>query len=261
MIFRRTFSDIGGGCQFTGQVRGGERGSFLKGLEKLWSCYFNRFRREVLMKIGIIGSGAVAQTLGSGFIKHGHEVMLGARTISKLSEWVSQNPWGRVGSPAEAAAFGESAVLAVKGTAALDALHDTVGLNLRGKPVVDATNPIADLPPENGVLRFFTTGEESLMERLQREHPDIHFVKAFNSVGHACMVNPSFNKGSKPTMFICGNDVAAKKIVSDMCVQFGWETEDLGKAEAARAIEPLCMLWCIPGLLHNDWWHAFKLLR
>lgn len=62
-------------------------------------------------------------------------------------------------------------------------------------------------------------------------------------------------------MFICGNDEAAKKTVSSIAVQFGWEAEDMGKVEAARAIEPLCMLWCIPGFLKNDWMHAFKLLR
>jgi hypothetical protein len=97
------------------------------------------------------------------------------------------------------------------------------------------------------------------MERLQREFADVRFVKAFNSVGSTCMVNPKF-KGGKPTMFICGNDEAAKKIVSGVLDQFGWETADMGKAEAARAIEPLCLLWCIPGFLHDDWVHAFKLL-
>ncbi len=212
------------------------------------------------MKIGILGSGAVAQTLGSGFLVHGHDVMLGTRSASKLADWVSKNPLGRIGSFAEAAQFAEIAVLAVKGTSALEALHAALEANLSGKPCIDATNPIADLPPENGVLRYFTTLDNSLMERLQREFPAVNFVKAFNSVGQACMVNPSF-KGDKPTMFICGNDGAAKKIVSGICSQFGWEVEDLGKAEAARAIEPLCMLWCIPGLLRNDWWHAFKLLR
>jgi 8-hydroxy-5-deazaflavin:NADPH oxidoreductase len=62
-------------------------------------------------------------------------------------------------------------------------------------------------------------------------------------------------------MFICGNDEAAKRTVRGILDQFGWETADLGKAEAARAIEPLCMLWCIPGFLRNEWAHAFKLLR
>ena len=151
-------------------------------------------------------------------------------------------------------------VLAVKGTAAADALRLATAANLAGKLVIDATNPIADLPPVNGVLRFFTSFDESLMERLQREFPEARFVKAFNSVGNLRMVNPKF-EGGKPTMFICGNDERARKVVSEILDQFGWETADMGMAEAARAIEPLCMLWCIPGLVRNEWSHAFKLLR
>jgi hypothetical protein len=98
------------------------------------------------------------------------------------------------------------------------------------------------------------------MERLQREFPEAHLVKVFNSVGAASMVNPEF-KGGKPSMFICGNDQAAKEQVKRILDAFGWETEDMGFAEAARAIEPLCMLWCIPGFLRNEWTHAFKLFR
>jgi hypothetical protein len=132
--------------------------------------------------------------------------------------------------------------------------------NLAGKPIVDATNPIADTPPANGVLKFFTSLEDSLMERLQREFAGARFVKAFNSVGNASMVDPKF-KGGQPTMFICGNDEAAKKIVTGILDEFGWETADMGAAEAARAIEPLCILWCIPGFLRQEWTHAFKLLK
>lgn len=212
------------------------------------------------MKIGIIGSGTVATALASGFLKHGHEVTLGTRTASKLADWSKKNPKARVGSFAEAAKFGELVILAVKGTVAADALRATGATNLSGKPVIDATNPIADAPPVNGVLKFFTSLDDSLMEQLQREFKEAHFVKAFNSVGSALMINPQL-KGGKPTMFICGNDEAAKKTVHGILDQFGWETADMGKAEAARAIEPLCMLWCIPGLLHNDWTHAFKLLN
>jgi len=130
----------------------------------------------------------------------------------------------------------------------------------------DDLGRIADRPAvqeqdgqRTGVLKFFTNLDDSLMERLQREFSGACFVKAFNSVGNACMVNPQF-KGGRPTMFICGNDEQAKGIVSGILDQFGWETADMGKAEAARAIEPLCMLWCIPGFLRNDWVHAFKLL-
>ena len=211
------------------------------------------------MKVGVIGSGDVAKVLAAGFVKHGHEVMIGTRTPAKLNDWVKDNPKVQTGSFASVAKFGELVVLAVKGTAAREALRAADVTNLAGKPVIDATNPIADVPPNNGVLKFFTNLDESLMENLQREFGNVRFVKAFNSVGNACMVNPQF-KGGKPTMFICGNDEGAKKTVSGILDQFGWETADMGKDEAARAIEPLCMLWCIPGFLRNDWIHAFKLL-
>jgi predicted dinucleotide-binding enzyme len=212
------------------------------------------------MKIGVIGSGDVAKTLGSGFLKHGHDVVLGTREPAKLAGWVSENPKSRAVSFSEAAKFGELAVLAVKGTVAAEAIRIAGAATLSGKVVIDATNPIADAPPEHGVLKFFTTHEESLMERLQREFAGVRFVKAFNSVGSSCMVNPQF-KGGKPTMFICGNDTAAKRVVMTILDQFGWETADMGPAVAARAIEPLCMLWCIPGFVANDWVHAFKLLK
>jgi predicted dinucleotide-binding enzyme len=211
------------------------------------------------MKIGILGSGDVAKALAAGFLKHGHEVKLGTRDSGKLADWLKQNPKAGTASFADAAKFGEVVVVAVKGTAALDAARAATAANLAGKVVIDATNPIADEPPVNGVFKYFTTPNESLMEQLQKEFSGARFVKAFNSVGNACMVNPQF-KGGKPTMFICGNDDAAKKVVGQILDQFGWEIADMGKAEAARAIEPLCMLWCIPGFLRNDWVHAFKLL-
>jgi predicted dinucleotide-binding enzyme len=211
------------------------------------------------MQVGVLGSGDVAKALGSGFLKHGHDVMLGTRAPAKLADWAKQDPKATVGSFADTARFADLVVLAVKGTTAFEALRAAGGANLAGKPVIDATNPIADAPPVNGVLKFFTNLDESLMERLQREFVEARFVKAFNSVGNPYMVNPQF-KGGKPTMFICGNDEAAKQTVRGILDQFGWETADMGKAEAARAIEPLCMLWCIPGFLRNEWSHAFKLL-
>jgi len=150
-------------------------------------------------------------------------------------------------------------VLAVKGTAALDALRAAGPEPLAGKCVIDTTNPIADAPPVHGVLKYFTSLDDSLMERLQREFPAARFVKAFSCVGNALMVNPKL-AGGPPTMFICGNDAAAKAEVTEILTQFGWEASDLGRIEAARAIEPLAMLWCIPGFLHNDWRHAYKVL-
>jgi 8-hydroxy-5-deazaflavin:NADPH oxidoreductase len=212
------------------------------------------------MKVGILGSGVVAQSLAQGFIKYGHEVTLGTRDESKLADFISANPAARAGSFADAARSADVVVLAVKGTAAANAVREAGPENLSGKPVMDATNPIADAPPENGVLKFFTNLDDSLMEQLQREFPDVHFVKAFNSVGSALMVDPQFKDG-KPTMFICGNDDKSKEVVAGIVKQFGWESEDMGGAEAARAIEPLCILWCIPGFRNNEWNHAFKLLR
>lgn len=211
------------------------------------------------MNVGILGSGDVAKTLGAGFLKHRHAVMLGTRDPGKLAAWRQQHAGAKVGSFAEAAAFGELLVLAVKGDHALDALG-LAGPGLAGKVVMDATNPIAPAPPVNGVLKFFTSLDESLMDRLQQAHPGVRFVKAFNSVGNARMVNPSY-AGGRPTMFICGNDAAAKEMVTGVLDQFGWETLDLGGVEAARAIEPLCILWCIPGFLRNEWTHAFKVLH
>jgi predicted dinucleotide-binding enzyme len=213
------------------------------------------------MKVGIIGSGVVGQTLATGFVKHGHEVEIGTREPAKLKDWLEKNPGVKVASSADAAAFGEVVVLAVAGDAALEALKQTGAARIAGKTVIDACNPIGGGPPVNGVLSFFTPRNESLMEQLQKAFPSAHFVKAFNSVGAGQMINPEF-AGGRPTMFICGNDASAKKTVAQILDQFGWDTEDMGAVEAARAIEPLCKLWCIPGIGKNDWSpRAFKLLR
>jgi predicted dinucleotide-binding enzyme len=209
------------------------------------------------VNVGVLGSGIVGRVLAAGFLKHGHGVTVGTRSPEQLAAWRKDHPKARVASFADAAKGADVVTLAVKGSVARDAL--AAAGKLDGKVVIDATNPIADAPPVKGVLSFFTTLDESLMERLQREFPSARFVKAFSCVGNAHMVNPSFADGP-PTMFICGNDVAAKKTVTGILDQFGWETADMGGVEAARAIEPLCILWCIPGLLRNQWSHAFKLL-
>jgi 8-hydroxy-5-deazaflavin:NADPH oxidoreductase len=212
-------------------------------------------------KIGILGSGVVAQALANGFLKHGYEVKLGTSNPDKLSDWESQaGVNGTIGSFEQAASFGEIVVLAVKGTAALEAIEKANASSLTGKTVIDTTNPIADAPPENGVLKFFTDFNQSLMEKLQKAYPEINFVKAFSSVGSHLMVNPNFPDG-KPSMFYCGNNQAAKDEVKIILDKFGWEPLDMGQAESARAIEPLCMLWCIPGFRYNKWAHAFKLLK
>jgi predicted dinucleotide-binding enzyme len=212
-------------------------------------------------RVGIIGSGVVGQTLANGFIRHGYEVMIGTHNRTKHDE-LRQKTHGRaqIGTFPETARFGDLIVLAVKGTAAEGVLGQIGLQHLDGKIVIDTTNPIAETPPVNGVLQYFTGPNESLMERLQQAAPAARFVKAFSCVGNALMVNPMLASG-KPTMFICGNDADAKVDVGRILDQFGFEVEDCGGVEGARAIEPLCILWCIPGFLTGRWMHAFKLLK
>lgn len=210
-------------------------------------------------KIGVLGSGQVAKVLASGFLKHGYQVKIGSRDPKKLDDWKSKSTGGLTGTFEEAAEFGDIIVLAVKGTAAESIVKSLVD-QLANKIIIDAANPITEAPPINGVLQFFTSLNDSLMERLQKLAPEAKFVKAFNSVGNSLMVNPSLPSG-KPSMFICGNDDGAKRTVTEILNQLGWESLDFGKVESARAIEPLCMLWCIPGFLRNEWNHAFKLVR
>ncbi|EQA55789.1 NADP oxidoreductase coenzyme F420-dependent [Leptospira kmetyi serovar Malaysia str. Bejo-Iso9] len=208
-----------------------------------------------------MGSGVVGQTLANGFLKYGAEVKIGTRDPSKLKDWLSKaGASASVGTFAEAASFGEILVLCSKGNIASEVLKLAGIDSLNGKTIIDTTNPISEEAPVNGVLKFFTSYNESLMEQLQKQAPKAHFVKCFSSVGSTLMVDPKLKDG-KPSMFICGNEDSSKKIVSDILNTFGWDTEDMGKVEAARAIEPLCILWCIPGFLSQSWTHAFKLLK
>ena len=212
-----------------------------------------------MSKLGILGSGLVGQTLAIGLRDKGHSVRIGSRSSDKLANFAKSTGIA-CGTFADVARWAEQAVLAVKGTAALDAVKEAGAQNLRGKLVIDTTNPIADHPPEEGVLRYFTGPNTSLMEQLQSTYPDVHFVKAFNSVGAALMVNPRFS--TTPTMFYCGNDTSAKAAARSLIEQCGWEPADMGTACAARAIEPLCQLWCIPGFRENRWGdHAFQMVK
>jgi predicted dinucleotide-binding enzyme len=213
------------------------------------------------MRIGVIGSAVVGQTLAAGLKKHGHDVRIASRAPSKLADF-SRTSGIPAGTFQDVAAWAELVVLAVSGTGAIEAVREIGVANLVGKPVMDTTNPIAQEPPEDGVLRFFTSPNDSLMERLQAAAPGAKFVKAFNSVGAGLMVNPEFPGGAKPTMFFCGDDPQAKAAVARIIGELGWEAADMGSAKAARAIEPLCQLWCIPGFLSNQWTsHAFHVLR
>ena len=207
-----------------------------------------------MTNVAVLGSGQVGDTLSNGFLAHGYAVMRATREPAKLAGKAA-----KVGTYAEAAAWGEIIVLAVKGLVAEEVIDQCGAANLAGKTIIDATNPIGNEPPENGVIRYFTGANESLMERLQKKEPAANFVKAFNSVGDALMVNPKLE--ATPTMFICGNDAGAKQRTTEILVKFGWDVADMGGVEAARPIESLCILWCIPGFLRNDWMHAFKLVK
>ncbi len=214
-----------------------------------------------MSKIGILGSGQVAQILALGFKKHGHDVMIGSREPAKLAAWQAEKGAGiALGDFAATARHAEVIVLAVLGRAAASALDLAGHDNLAGKIIIDTTNPLDEKPPVNGVLTYFTGPNESLMEQLQQRVPAARLVKAFNSVGNSFMVDPSFSDG-RPTMFICGNDAAAKQEVARLCEELGWDTEDMGLVESARAIEPLCQLWCVRGFYRNQWTHAFKLVK
>lgn len=213
------------------------------------------------MKVGIIGSGTVGQTLAAGFLMHGHQVMLGTRNPNdaKMLSWQSATPGAVLGDFEQTAKFGELIVVAVLARAVEDVIRLAGTENFNGKTVIDPNNPIADAPPVDGVLQFTTGPNESLAEKIQALLPRAKVVKAFNSVGSARMVNPQYKQGP-PTMFLCGNDEGAKRQVSAIIREFGWEPFDCGTLVAARALEPLCMLWCIPGFRNNMWTHAFKLL-
>lgn len=212
-----------------------------------------------MTKFGVVGSGDVGQVLARGVVKHGHEARIGSRTPAKLAAFTKETGIAS-GTFADVAAWGEVVILAIKGTAVEDALALVGAERIKGKVVIDATNPLADEPPVDGVLRSTVDANWSLMETLQSHYPAARFVKAFNSVGSDLMVDPEL-PGGPPTMFYCGNDADAKAQVRRLLEQFGFDPADMGKAAAARAIEPLAMLWCIPGFLQNDWSHAFRLLR
>lgn len=211
-----------------------------------------------MRRVGVLGSGEVGRTLAAGFKSHGYEARIGSRDPAKLAEFAERS--GIVaGTFAAVAAWAEILVLAVHGTAAEEVLRTVGAPAYTGKVVIDTTNPISDEAPVDGVLTVFTGPNDSLLERLQKAFPGARLVKAFNSVGSARMVDPAL-AGGRPTMFYCGNDEDAKGVVFTILEQFGWEPADMGSAVAARAIEPLAVLWCIPGFRLDSWGHAFKVI-
>lgn len=213
------------------------------------------------MHIGILGSGAVGQALGLGFAELGHVVKIGSREPAneKLKAWQAKaGKRASTGSFAETAKFADVAVLATLWSGTESALKLAEAGNLSGKILMDVTNPL--VVAENQPPRLALGHTDSGGEQVQRWLPQSKVVKAFNSVGNAHMVNPKF-PGGPPDMFICGNDAAAKQVVTGFCTDFGWGVVDAGGIEGARLLEPLCILWVVHGIRTGSWNHAFKLLH
>jgi hypothetical protein len=214
------------------------------------------------MKIGIIGSGDVGRKLADGFIELGHHVKIGSRdpNQSKITDWINKHDKEKAssGTFAETASFGELVVLATLWEGTADAIQLSNSKNLTNKIVIDVTNPLdfsKGIPPTLAVGHTDSGGET-----VQRLLPDSKVVKAFNIVGNPHMVHPDFPDG-RPTMFICGNDEASKKIVTDdILSKFGWETIDIGRIEGSRVLEPLALLWILQYFKTGNGNHAFKLL-
>ena len=222
------------------------------------------------MKVGIIGSGDVGRRLADGLLDLGHQVKIGTRDTSKkeIIEWIDKHKKGgdkesenaSVGDFADAASFGDGLiVLCTSWNGTSNAIRMANPSNMTGKVVIDTINPLdftQGLPPRMAVGVTDSAGETN-----QRLLPGSKVVKAFNIVGNPHMVHPDF-PGGPPTMFICGNDEQAKKMVTEsILTPFGWETIDIGGIEGARLLEPLAMLWITHYFRTGTGDHAFKLLK
>lgn len=213
------------------------------------------------MKVGVLGTGDVGRALGRAFVTLGNEVMMGSRSAAneKALAWARElGPRACTGTFADAAAFGEVVVLATLGVANEEVLRAAGPERLRGKVVIDTTNPLdfsGGVPPKLAVA-----GDDSGGERVQRFLPGARVVKAFNTVGNALMFRPDL-PGGPPDMFICGEDERAKQTVTAILGDFGWNTVDLGGITASRYLEALCLVWVLHAVRVGRWDHAFKLLR
>lgn len=212
------------------------------------------------MKVAILGTGEVGQSLGRAFLKLGHDVRMGSREAKneKMAKWVKESGAKASGGTfAEAAKFGELIVLCTLGQANEAALKAAGVENLRGKILIDTTNPLdfsGGMPPKlQGGLG------DSGGEQVQKIAAGAKVVKAFNTVGNTLMYQPKL--GEIPTMFICGEDKEAKADVARLLKDFGWETADIGGIGVSHYLEAMCLVWVLFGANGGGWNHAFKLLR
>jgi 8-hydroxy-5-deazaflavin:NADPH oxidoreductase len=198
-------------------------------------------------RVGIIGSGDVGKALARGFQSRNCEVKIGSREAK-----------GDLVTFEEAAKFGELIIIATKWSGTENALKLGGAENFKGKIVIDATNPLKEV--DGRPVGLERGHSDSGGEQVQRWLPESKVVKAFNIVGNALMVDPKL-PGGPPTMFIAGNDGGAKKEVTDILTDFGWETMDIGNIDGARLLEPMCWLWVSTAFKSGQWMQAFKMLH
>ena len=210
------------------------------------------------MKVGILGSSDVAKSLARGFLKEGHQVMLGSREPAKLAAWVNENGKNASsGTLIETAKFGELMVLAVQGTKSVEAIQMAQPDNFKCKVVIDTTN---SLDMSGGLPKLVGALGTSSGELNQKALPGAFVVKAFNTVGNAHFHKPQF-AGGPPDMFLCGDDAKAKEQVSRICKDFGWNPIDVGGIGLSHYLEATAMVWIITAITGGHWNQAFKLLR
>ena len=196
------------------------------------------------VRIGILGTGVVGQTIGGKLADLGHDVKLGSRTATneKAAKWVAQHgSHASQGTFADAASFGEIVFNCTSGMVSLEALHSAGAANLAGKVLVDVSNPLDfshGMPPTLSVCN-----SDSIAEQIQRAFPDTKVVKTLNTTNAAVMVNPSVVPGDHD-IFVSGNDAGAKSQVGELLRSFGWKTIiDLGDISSARGVEMLLPIW------------------
>jgi NADPH-dependent F420 reductase len=195
------------------------------------------------MRIGILGTGHVGMSLASGFARVGHEVMLGSRNPSaeKVAAWLAATPGGRVGTYREAAEFGEVVVTALPGRLAAETIESIGADAFAGRIVIETSNPVGFGP--DGAEAVYPE-DDSAAEHIQRLLPDARVVKAFNQIDAGRMTTPEVGSGPD-RIRICGNDEDAKRVVTELVGQFGWQVRDLGELSVARKLERGVVDWFV----------------
>ncbi len=202
------------------------------------------------MKITILGTGGVGQAFATRLTGLGHEVCLGTREVSatqtKLSDYFGKNTKVMLKSFADASAFGELAINVSKGANALDVIKAAGAANLKGKILIDITNPLdfSNGSPPSLIPELSNTN--SLGEEIQKMLPETKVVKTLNTMWNGLMLDPTMINNGDHVNYICGNDDEAKTKVKELLKTFGWKEEcllDLGDITGARATEATLPIW------------------